>query len=108
MHRQLCRDYLQNKVPHRVARSACVYCPFHDNKEWQRIKKEEPASFAEAVRVDKLIRDKTSKCTTGLYGTLYLHKSLQPIDEIDFDRLAYEDENNGTETFFDCMGMCDT
>jgi hypothetical protein len=108
MHRQLCRDYMKDKVPHRVPRSACVYCPFHNNKEWARIQRDEPVSFAEAVRVDAMLRDGKSRCSQKLDGTLYLHKSMKPLNEIDFEKLAREDEDNGTETFFDCMGMCDT
>jgi len=108
MHRQLCRDYMKDKVPHRVPRSACVYCPFHSNKEWARLKQEEPESFAEAVRVDAMLRNGKSRCSQSLNGDLYLHRSTKPLDEIDFNKLAREDEDNGTETFFDCMGMCDT
>lgn len=28
-----CRVFLEKRVPHRVPRSACVFCPFHDNRE---------------------------------------------------------------------------
>jgi hypothetical protein len=108
MSRKRCSEYLADKVPHTVTRSACVYCPFHDNKEWLRIKTQEPESFAEAVRVDLIIREPGSRCAAGVHGTLYLHKSMQPLSEIDFAALVAEEQDEGGQQYFDCMGMCDT
>ena len=58
------------------------------------------ASWLDAVEIDKVIRN-------GLRGTkerLYLHRSLKPLDEIDFRNL----EDMGQMNFFneDCEGMC--
>ena len=108
MSRKRCSEYLADKVPHTVTRSACVYCPFHDNKEWLRIKTEEPESFAEAVRVDIMIREPGSRCAAGVHGTLYLHRSMKPLSEIDFAALVAEEQDEGGQQYFDCMGMCDT
>jgi hypothetical protein len=108
MSRKRCSEYLADKVPHIVTRSACVYCPFHDNKEWLRIKTQEPDSFTDAVRVDAMIREPGSRCASGLHGTLYLHKSMIPLGEVDFAALVADEQDEGGQQYFDCMGMCDT
>ncbi len=57
-------------------------------------------SWLDAVEIDKIIRN-------GLRGTkerLYLHRSLRPLDEVDFRNL----EDMGQTNMFneDCEGMC--
>jgi len=37
-----CLTYLADKVPHETPRSACVFCPFHSDYEWDRQKREDP------------------------------------------------------------------
>ena len=68
-----------------VARSACVYCPFHSNAEWRRIQSD-PAEFKKAVDFEKEIHrfwDSGVK-VGGLESKPYLHRSRVPIDQIDF------------------------
>lgn len=38
-----CLDWLaaHGNVPHQVPRSACVFCPFHTDQEWQRLKEQD-------------------------------------------------------------------
>src|SRR5262249_25058912 len=43
------------EVPHPVPRSACVYCPYHNDAEWIRTK-ESPEDWRLAVEVDEAIR----------------------------------------------------
>ena len=96
MSRHDCLKWMENKGYPKPPRSACVYCPFHKNEEWQKIKTEDPESFAEAVRVDKMQRNisKTGKET-------FLHRSLKPLDEIDF-----ENEIDSFGWGGECDGMC--
>lgn len=88
-------------------RSACVYCPYHSDTEWRRLKAEEPEAFAEAVRVDHAYR--AAKIQTGVgaikqRGVPYLHASRMPLDEVDFSTA----EDNGQQSMFgnECEGMC--
>lgn len=80
-------------------RSACVYCPYHSDAEWRRIK-DNPEAWAEAVRIDNLVR-------AGLRGTtdeLYVHKSCRPLTDVDFST----EEERGQLNMFnnECEGMC--
>jgi hypothetical protein len=57
--------------------------------------KEDPKAWAEAVEVDKKIRE-------GIAGTkdeLYLHRSCVPLDQVDFD------PNKNQQNLFD--DVCD-
>lgn len=81
-------------------KSACTFCPYHDNSLWRDMKMNDPESFAQAVEMDRLIRN-------GVRGTtqnLYVHRSMMPLDEVDF-RSA---EDMGQYRMFDdeCEGMC--
>jgi len=57
--------------------------------------KEDPKAWAEAVEVDKKIRNGIS----GTKDELYLHRSLVPLDEVDFD------PNKNQQNLFD--DVCD-
>lgn len=90
-------------------RSACVYCPFHSDKEWRRLKDEEPQEFARAVKFEKDIQLVKSK-TERMRGVPFLHPSLVPLDQVDFRTdiergqlsLWLEEQSFGNE----CEGMC--
>tara|TARA_R110002126_G_scaffold86086_11_gene207853 strand:- start:1312 stop:2148 length:837 start_codon:yes stop_codon:yes gene_type:complete len=87
-------------------RSACSYCPFHSDAEWRRLKAEEPAEFAKAVKVERMLQAAhASVITPGKkVGTAFLHNSLLPLDQVDF---STEEENGQTSLFQnECEGMC--
>lgn len=100
MRRLDCIEWMQSHgypTPHR---SACSYCPYHSDAEWRELKKSAPRDFEAAVRIDKLIRG-------GVRGTkqkLYLHRSLKPLDSIDFRNAS----DHGQASLFneDCDGLC--
>lgn len=103
MTRQDCKDWLaKQSIPHEVPRSACVFCPFHTDSEWLRIKEKEPKSWERALEIDRAIRSKTTVFEQGLYGELYLHASCKPLDEIDFDKTKKNEISFESE----CEGMC--
>jgi hypothetical protein len=106
MTRADCVQYLEKRLPnYEVPRSACVYCPFHSDAEWLRIK-ENANDWARAVQIDKAIRDKTSVCTVGMRATQYLHKSCKPLDEIEFQPKPPDKQGRLNFSTFDCEGMC--
>lgn len=92
-------------------KSACVFCPYHDNREWVRIRREAPEEFQRAVEVDRAIRDMTK---AGVTHPAFLHRSRVPLEEVDFDALIAEDEAKAKAQArikwdsFDgeCEGMC--
>jgi hypothetical protein len=85
-------------------RSACTFCPFHSDQEWQRLKTEEPEAFADAVNYEKRMHEAT-KQQNVLRGTPFLHASCKPIGEVDFSTDA---ENSGQLSLFgnECEGIC--
>lgn len=89
-------------------RSACVYCPFHGDAEWRRLRDDHPNEFAEAVRVDVRMREvhaeRSATGATSLTGTPYVHRQMVPLDQVDFRTV----EERGQGSLFDteCEGFC--
>ena len=44
--RKDCLAWLGRRVPHPVPRSACLFCPFHTNREWAELRRTDPAGWA--------------------------------------------------------------
>ncbi len=88
---------------HELPRSACIGCPYHTNAEWARIKHFDPEAWDDAVYVDNALRSPKS---AGRFGSeIYLHSSLTPLSEIDFD--AAFDESEQLSLFGnECEGLC--
>lgn len=90
------RDRGYNDLPQK---SACTFCPYHDDATWQRMREQDPDSWADAVQVDEAIRPGFEKTTHRLYA----HQSCIPLAEVDFSkpldqpRFGFMDE---------CDGMC--
>lgn len=104
MRRADCLAWLKRNGYPVAPKSACIGCPYHDNRHWREMKLHAPGEFQEAVEFDREIRH-------GLRGVdcaAYLHRSMQPLDEVDLSTA----EDNGQTTFdalgFDneCEGMC--
>jgi len=82
-------------------KSACVFCPYHNDEYWLDMKTNHADEFAKAVSFDKMIRDMKA---TGIEQPVFLHRSLQSLDEIDFARrlgLPLLNQFNS-----ECEGMC--
>lgn len=79
-------------------KSACTFCPYHDDAMWRDMKLNDEVSFYDAVNVDDAIRARGGK------GKWYLHRSLKPLADVDF-RTA---EDAGQQSMFgnECEGMC--
>lgn len=93
------RDNGYNELP---KKSACTFCPYHDNKTWRQMKAEDPKSWFDAIEVDHAIRNGINKTTEG--NQMFLHRSRVPLDEADLSDPA---ENQEAFTFMDeCEGMC--
>lgn len=83
-------------------RSACLYCPYHNQDEWNRLKTLEPGEFEKAVQFEKDFQQSVK--VTGLRATPFLHRSLIPLSEVDFST----EEERGQLNMFnnECEGMC--
>jgi hypothetical protein len=74
--------YQARKFPVPV-KSACCFCPYRSDHSWADLKKNYPEDFEKAVQIDQFIRDSKEQ---EIKTSLYLHKSLQPLDQVNFDR----------------------
>jgi len=100
-----CRTFLAPIVPHRVPRSACVFCPFHDNEEWKAIKSRWGRDWARAVEIDEALRVKGNVVNRNMDQQMFLHRSCVPLKDIDFsstEAQAADDKSMAGE----CQGMC--
>jgi hypothetical protein len=86
-------------------RSACIYCPFHSNSEWRRLKDEEPGAFQKAVEFEHELQRRKGE-TTNFRTRPFLHRSCVPLNQVDFST----DEERGQGVFGqwseECEGMC--
>ena len=81
-------------------KSACTFCPYHDDAMWRDMKINDAESFADAVAVDAGIRAR------GGNRKWYLHKTCQPLETVDFRNA----EDAGQLSMFgnECEGLCGT
>ena len=102
MSRSDCEREQIEMLGERAPRSACVYCPYHSDAEWLRLKTEEPEEFARAVSFDYAIREANTRDEVTR-GVPYLHSSRKPLDLVNFNPEEYiEGQDQETE----CEGMC--
>ena len=102
-HRYHCENWLRENYPELdVPKSACIICPYRDNKGWREIK-ENKEEFDEAIEFDEACRNGLGKQDT-LDGSLYLHRSCKPLGEVDLR----SDEEKGQANMFnnECEGHC--
>ncbi|HET9304853.1 MAG TPA: hypothetical protein VFO46_02390 [Candidatus Sulfotelmatobacter sp.] len=102
-----CLTYLADKVPHETPRSACVFCPYHTDFEWDRIKREDPEGWRAAVATDAGLRAHDSRVNQGMDRPMFVHRSCKPLDLVELDtrpdpRKAQLSINFSSE----CLGVC--
>jgi len=104
MTRADCLRWMESHGYPEPPRSSCVYCPFHSNTEWRRLKDQEPREFKKAVNFEKAIQK--MKGSDGNFDSVpFLHRSRVPLDQVDFSTLS---ERNGQINLFEneCEGVC--
>lgn len=84
-------------------KSSCVFCPWHNNAFWHDLKTNYPNEFQKAVEFDRAMRNMTQ---SGVKNPAFVHRSLKPLDEVDFiDKTqAKLWDLDGFRN--ECMGMC--
>jgi hypothetical protein len=105
-----CEKFLAPRVPHKVPRSACTFCPFRSSADWLKMKTDDPESWAEAVRVDEAIRSPQADAARDLDDSLYLHKRCIPLAMVDLEEEARKEAARKPLNMFDLYdcgeGMC--
>lgn len=100
MSRNDCLIWMQNYKYPEPPRSACYFCPYHNDKEWINLKNNYPDEFQKAVEFEKDIQNKTINLGK-LESIPYLHNKRINLNEIEFN---IKDEANNFGN--DCQGMC--
>ena len=88
--------YAEKQFP-KPEKSSCVFCPFQSDQNWLKLKAQSPQDFDMAVKVDKSIRDSSKR---GIKSVIYLHDSLKPLGQVDFDE-------NQSMLWGNCTDYCD-
>jgi hypothetical protein len=86
MDRKACERWLRSRGWASVAKSACIGCPFHGNRQWRDLRDNHPEEWADAVEFDAAIRKGGSR-GLPLNGEAFLHSSrvrlaIAPIDRV--------------------------
>lgn len=105
MRRDDCIRWMNDNGFPQPPRSACVYCPFHSNKEWKRLRDEEPHEFARAVKFEKDLQ-KIKKESQNMRGVPYLHPQRIPLDQVDLDDVPVNQLQLWNTMQNECEGMC--
>lgn len=73
--RQDCISWLASNGLPQPGKSACTFCPYHNKKTWQGMKRENGPDWQQAVAVDLAIRDKRPPYD------LFVHPTRKPLNE---------------------------
>lgn len=87
MDRKACRRWLESRGWTQVAKSACIGCPFHGNRQWRELRDQHPDEWADAVAFDAAIRRGGAR-GLPLDGTAFLHRSRLPLDQAPIDHVT--------------------
>lgn len=100
MSRGDCLKWMEAHSYPKPPRSACIYCPFHNDQEWIRLRDEEPQEFMRAVAFESALQQIKS-ASSNFRSTPFLHRSLVPLKDVQF-------KNDHQDNLFnnECEGMC--
>ena len=87
MDRKACERWLRSRGWDSVAKSACIGCPYHGNRQWRDLRDSRPAEWADAIEFDAAIRKGGSR-GLPLAGEAYLHRSRVPLAIAPIDRVT--------------------
>ena len=103
MTRADCLRWMLKKGHPLPPRSACVYCPNRCNAEWVKMKELYPEDWAEACRVDELVRHNLP----GMKEPVFLHRQKVPLKDADLYANINPDQLQlGDDGWADCEGLC--
>lgn len=104
MTRHGCLDWMKSNGYPQPPRSACYFCPYRSDASWRHLIETDLDAFDAAVDYERKLRCVSRNLDGMNIKALYLHRSMQPLDSIDFDALTDDPQLSlfGNE----CEGMC--
>lgn len=94
-----CLVWMQQHGYPRPPRSACVFCPYHSDKEWLHLKNDAPEEFEKAVEFERRLW--ATAAERGVRTREYLHVDRVPLDQVEF-----REERNLQLFGNECEGLC--
>jgi hypothetical protein len=84
-------------------KSACYFCPYRSDRGWREMRENDPESWDRAIEFDRQVRDSRH----NLRGSVYLHRSLVPLDMVDLSTPRERAADAGQVDMFDgeCSGF---
>jgi hypothetical protein len=112
--RRGCLDWMRLHNFPDPPKSACSFCPYHNDAEWQRIKTQEPEAFAEAVAFEDawVNLNLNPNLAAPLAAGPRLHSSGRPLATVDFAaemrKVPGERSRKRQRNLFknECEGLC--
>lgn len=87
-------------------KSACRQCPYINNNRLRDMRENKPKDWKHLVAFDSEMRKRQRAVNNGakITGTVFVHRSCKPIDEVDLST----EEDNGQGNLFnnECEGLC--
>jgi hypothetical protein len=110
--REGCLKWMRDNGYPEPPRSACLFCPFHSDHEWQRIKDGPQDEWQSVIDFEKKLQETATKCQV-IRSVPYLHPSLKLIDQVEFKPAKAPDGSKQmtmhemwNDIKNDCSGMC--
>jgi hypothetical protein len=103
MKRRHCLQWMEDNGYPKPPRSACVFCPYHSDNEWRRLRDEEPEEWSRAVKFERDLQE-VKRQTDNMRGVPFLHNSLVPLDQVDLETDV--EKGQGLLWGNECEGMC--
>jgi hypothetical protein len=94
----------ENRYP-TPPRSSCIYCPYHSNREWRRLRDEEPEAWQEAISYEKRLQAAAAH-SPRLDGVPYLHPQRVPLEQVDLRDPDDRQLQLWGSIQNECTGMC--
>jgi hypothetical protein len=79
MSREDCFAWMHERGMPTPPRSSCVFCPYHSDAEWIRLRDQEPAAFAAAVEYENKLRASVAAAKSIKAVDVFLHASRKPL-----------------------------
>lgn len=106
MTRYECLNWMKRNGYPKPPKSACIFCPYISDNRLRGIIDNEPDEWKRIVAFDYAMRNEQKHTINGakITGTLYVHRSCKPIDQVD---LSTPTDHGQIDMFGDeCEGMC--
>ena len=113
MTRHDCLEWFHEQYPGQpLAKSSCVGCPYHSNRDWLRLSREAPEQMQQTIELDHHLRTAARVAVEKGGKPQYLHPSGKPLDEViqaldTADQLQFKMFDDTDNPFVnECDGHC--